>query len=109
MVNRINFHRDIVDKSLIPKLFNNIYYIRSDKYKLIRYENTLDEFYNILIDPNEINNIIDRNDSNYKDMEQKLIELTDNRKMREEVTNLLTYKEKLSIKKIIHNFKIKGI
>ncbi len=109
MVNRINFHRDLVDKSLIPKLFNNIYYIRSDKYKLIRYENTLDEFYNILIDPNEINNIIDRNDSNYKDMEQKLIELTDNRKMREEVTNLLTYKEKLSIKKIIHNFKIKGI
>lgn len=109
MLDRINFHRRTIEKSLIPRLFHDIYFMRSNKYKFIRYHSGLEEFYDILKDPNELNNIIDIGNESYKEMKLKVEEFIKNKSNMDELKMLITEKEKNSIKNVIDNIKIKGI
>ena len=109
MLDRINFHRKTIERSLIPRLFNDIYFMRSNKYKFIRYHSGLEEFYDNLKDPNELNNIIDRGNESYKEMKLKVEEFIKNNSNMDELKIIITEKEKSSIKNVIDNIKFKGI
>ena len=68
MLNRINYHRRQVDDKLIQKLLNDIYFLRSDNYKLISYSNRMYELYDILNEPNEKTNLINTNNKKFKEL-----------------------------------------
>ncbi len=107
MLNRLNYHRRQVDENLIPKLLNNIYFLRSEKYKLISYGNQIDEFYNILNDPGERINLINTKNEQYKEMKFGLKNYLKKMKDTEELTNLTNKYEKKLIKKAISNISFK--
>jgi arylsulfatase A-like enzyme len=104
MLNRINFHRDTLDRALIPKLLDNIYYIRSKNHKYIRYGYGIEEFYDLIKDPDEQLNILDRENENYIKMKQLLTEFRNDVNDARELRNIITQKEKTSILNAIKNF-----
>ncbi len=107
MLNRINFHRRQLDENLIPKLLNNIYFLRSEKYKLISYGSQIDELYDILNDPNEMINLINTKNKEYKKMKLVLQDYLKNMNDTEKLTNLINKNEKNLIKKAISNISFK--
>jgi len=107
MCHLINTHRRTITKSLIPKIFNNLYFVRSNLYKYIKYNNLLiEEFYNLLDDPNEQKNIFDEKNDEYKKMKLFLEKKLKMIKDPEAIKDLITKKEKELVKKIISGFKI---
>jgi arylsulfatase A-like enzyme len=106
----INSHRRTITKYLTPKIFNNLRFVRSNLYKYIKYDNLpIEEFYDLLNDPNEQNNIFDKNIEEYKKMklflENQLKLIWDP----EIIRDLITKKEKELVKNIISGFKIQNI
>lgn len=107
MLNRINYHRRQIDDNLIQKLLNNIYFLRSDNYKLISYGNKSYELYDILNDPNEKNNLINIKNKKFEEMKMILQNYTDNMKDKEKLTKLINKNEKILIQKAITNLSLK--
>ncbi|MFX0024318.1 MAG: sulfatase [Candidatus Hermodarchaeota archaeon] len=107
MLNRINFHRRQVDDDLIPKLLNNIYFLRSEKYKLISFGKQINELYNILDDPSEMNNLINTKNQKYKEMKLILMDYLDKIKDPAKITSLTNKYEKSLIQKAISNISFK--
>jgi len=107
MLNRINYHRRQIDDNLIQKLLNNIYFLRSDNYKLISYGNKSYELYDILNDPNEKNNLINIKNKKFEEMKMILQNYTDNMKDKEKLTKLINKNEKIMIQKAITNLSLK--
>ena len=107
MLNRINYHRRQIDDNLIQKLLNNIYFLRSDNYKLIRYGNKIYELYDILNDPNEKNNLINVKNNKFEEMKMILQNYIDNIKDKGKLTNLINKNEKNLIQKAITNLSLK--
>lgn len=107
MLNRINYHRRQIDDNLIQKLLNNIYFLRSDNYKLISYGNKSYELYDILNDPNEKNNLINIKNKKFEEMKMILQNYIDNMKDKEKLTKLINKNEKLLIQKAITNLSLK--
>ena len=106
----IDSHRRTITKSLIPKIFNDLYFVRSNSYKYIKYDNLpIEEFYDLLNDPNEQNNIFDKNNEEYKKMKLFLENQLKLIKDPEIIKDLITKKEKELVKKIISGFKIQNI
>ncbi len=91
---------------LIPKLFYNIYFVRSKSFKYITYEDKVEEFYNLNNDPYEQINIISGNHEEYKNMKIYLEEHLKSIKNPENLAKILTKKEKYIIKKAIKDLKI---
>ena len=107
MLNRINYHRRQIDDNLIQKLLNNIYFLRSDNYKLISYGNKSYELYDILNDPNEKNNLINIKKKKFEEMNMILQNYIDNMKDKEKLTKLINKNEKILIQKAITNLSLK--
>jgi len=107
MFNRLNYHRRQIDDKLIQKLLNDIYYLRSDNYKLIRYGNKIYELYDILNDPNEMINLINNKNKKFEELKLILQTYIDNTKDKEKLTNLINKNEKNLIKKAIINIPFK--
>ncbi len=107
MFNRLNYHRRQIDDKLIQKLLNDIYYLRSDNYKLIRYGNKIYELYDILNDPNEMINLINIKNKKFEELKLILQTYIDNTKDKEKLTNLINKNEKNLIKKAIINIPFK--
>lgn len=107
MLNRINYHRKQVDDNLIPRLLNNIFFLRSEKYKLISYGNKFDELYDISNDPNETINLANTKYETYKEMKLILKKYINKMKDTEILTNLINTYEKKLIKKAISNITFK--
>jgi arylsulfatase A-like enzyme len=106
----IDSHRRTITKSLIPKIFNDLYFVRSNSYKYIKYDNLpIEEFYDLLNDPNEQNNIFDTNNDEYTRMKLFLENQLKLIKDPEIIKDLITKKEKELVKKIISGFKIQNI
>ncbi len=109
MLNRINFHRTTIDKGLIPKLLDNIYFIRTKNYKYIKYGYGIEEMYDVIKDPNEQSNIFDANNEIHKNLKRRLNSFIKENTNKKELEEVITKKEKSSIKKIINNLKFKNI
>ncbi|MFX0156324.1 MAG: sulfatase-like hydrolase/transferase [Candidatus Hodarchaeota archaeon] len=107
MLNRINYHRRQVDDNLIQRLLNDIYFLRSDNYKLINYGNRIYELYDILKDPNEMTNLINTNAKKFKELNSILQTYIYNTKDKEKLTNIINRNEKNLIKKAIMNISFK--
>ncbi|MFO7796126.1 MAG: sulfatase-like hydrolase/transferase [Promethearchaeia archaeon] len=92
--------------SIIKKIYNEIYYIRSKDYKYVNYGNKLEELYDLQKDPQENDNIIDKNHEIHSEMKKAMM------KARKELTNIdsiidfITKKEKSNIIKVIGDLKI---
>lgn len=110
MIELINAHLKTIKKNLIPAIFNDIHFIRSNSHKYIKYNNiNIEEFYDLRYDINEQLNIIDNVDKNYKIMKVNFEKTYEKIKDFDGLKQLITKKEKNNIKKILNNIKIKGI
>ena len=101
MLNRINYHRRQVDDHLILRLSNDIYFLRSDNYKLISYGNKIYELFDILNDPNELTNLINMNNNKFKELNSILQEFINNAMDTEKLTNIINKNERNLIKKAV--------
>ncbi|MFX1328691.1 MAG: sulfatase-like hydrolase/transferase [Promethearchaeota archaeon] len=95
-----------INPSLIPKLFYNIYFVRSPYFKYIKYENEIEEFYDLINDPYEQTNIISDDNEEYQKMKLFLEQHLKNIKNPKNLTKILTKKEKLVIRRATKNIKI---
>jgi len=110
MLDLINSYRNTINKHLIPTIFNHLYFLRSNNYKIISYDNLdKDEFYDIINDPDEKLNIIDKDVENYKKMKLFLLNFLKKINDLKEIKDFITEKEKDSVKRSIAQLKIKGI
>ncbi len=110
MLNLLYKHRRTINKNLVQKIFNHLYFLRTNKYKLITFNNLKeDEFYHILEDPSENTNMINKDIRNYQNMKSKLLAIIENINDIKEIEDIITKKEKDSVKNIIKRFNISGI
>ena len=110
MLELFNGYRKNLKKELIPLAYNHIYFLRTDESKYIKYNNLLiEEFYDLLNDPYEQNNIFNTNNDEYKRMKLFLENQLKLIKDPEIIRDLITKKEKELVKKIISGFKIQNI
>ena len=110
MFELINSNIKSINKQLISKIFNHVYFIRTNNYKYIRYNNiNVEEFYDLTNDPYEQNNLIDvlkiECERFRKKMDFFLKKINNIDKIRE----LITEKEKENVKSLISRLKISGI
>jgi arylsulfatase A-like enzyme len=109
MIERINFQRRTIYRKLIPKILNNIYYLRSSKFKLIKYGNNIEEFYDLINDPYEQNSITGKNDNDYRQMKQILENFIRKANLIEDLKEIVTIKEKLILEKNVKKMNFEGI
>ena len=109
MKNRINFHRKTLDKNLIPKLMSNIYYLRSNRYKYVKYDYQNEELFDILNDPYEQHKLIQNNHEIYREMKLYTEKIIKKNNSIEEIKRIITRKEKDVLKKKISSLEINGI
>ncbi|MHA1253032.1 MAG: sulfatase-like hydrolase/transferase [Candidatus Helarchaeota archaeon] len=87
------------------KAINDIKFLRSNNYKYIRYGNKIEEFYNLIEDPNEHNNIFDEKSEICRKMKEKLYQIMIENKKSDVLIKIKTKKEKDRIKEIIRKQK----
>lgn len=100
-----NTYQKFIIRSLILKQKNNIYFLRTQSYKLINFNNKYEEFYNLVDDPHELINNVNENDVNYRKLKIKMKEFIKNNENTEKLKELITNKEKdlvRSITRILH-------
>ncbi|MHA1695860.1 MAG: sulfatase-like hydrolase/transferase [Candidatus Helarchaeota archaeon] len=110
MTELINEHRRTIDKRLIPRIYNHLYFIRTNKYKYIEYDKIkIEEFYDLENDPHELKNL--SNTRNEKFLELKKILKIKRKEINDFklIKSIITLKEKESLKNIVKNIKIKRI
>lgn len=105
MIDLINSHRRTINRSLIPKIFSDVFFLRSDSYKYIKFKNNkFKEFYNLTTDPHEQINLVGEDNDILNEMKSKMkfvLEIINNP---EELKDLITKREKDLIKKKISRF-----
>ena len=110
MTDLINAHRKTINKNLIPKIFNHIYFLRSNKFKYIKYNNIkYDEFFDLSADPYEKNNLFDTKNEKCSKFKLKFENLLNEISNIGILKDIITKKEKDSLKRSINNIKINGI
>ena len=98
-----------IKKDLIPRLLSNISFLRSNKYKYIKFYNGIEEFYDLSIDPFEQVNLINKNNKNYREMKSYLEKFIKNIHNTLDIVILIIEKEKELLNKSIKLRKIPGI
>ena len=106
MIALANNNRKYLKKFLILKLISNIYFLRSDKYKYIKYSIGVEEFYDLLNDPFEKHNIINKKNENFIKMKLYLEKFLNKINNADELKELVTEREKDLLKKGISRLKI---
>ena len=107
MLDVIKIHRRNINRKMIPKMLNHIYFLRSNECKYIKYNNCkIKEFFNLSKDPHEQNNIFNENNENCRKMKLFLENYLKKIKNIEGVKDIITEKEKSAIKSIINKVKI---
>jgi len=106
----INGHLRTLNRALIPKIKNEIYFLRSNDYKYIKYNKTgIEEFFDLSFDPHEQNNIAHEAYDIFLNMKNKMENLLNKIKDPEEIKEIITQREKDLIMKSINLSKIKSI
>ncbi len=110
MLDLINSHRRTINLKLLKKIFNQIYFLRTNTSKYIKYDAiNVEEFYNLEKDPNEIIEDFNKQDKEYNNLKAKMEDYFEIIQNIEEIKELVTKKEKESVKKVISRIKIQGI
>ena len=106
MEKQIKYNRRFIKSSLIPKILNNVYFVRSNEFKYINFNNKIEEFYDLINDPSEQIDIISDNHEEYNNMKRYLKEHLTSIKNPNNLAKILTGKEKSIIKKAIKDIRI---
>jgi len=106
MIALANNNRKYLKKDLILKLISNIYFLRSDMYKYIKYSIGVEEFYNLSKDPFEKYNIINKKNEDFLKMKLYLEKYFNKISNTEELIEIATEREKDLLKKSISSLKI---
>ncbi|MFX1256284.1 MAG: sulfatase-like hydrolase/transferase [Promethearchaeota archaeon] len=101
-----NYGKKMKEKYLNSKIEKDICFLRSNKYKYINFNNDIEEFYDIESDPYELRNIFNKNNEIYKEMKAYLENLLSNNKNINLLENVVTRKEKDTLKNIITKLKL---
>jgi arylsulfatase A-like enzyme len=102
----INQNKKYIKKNQIPRIYNNLYFLRSNHYKYINFENQIEEFYDLIKDPNEQFNIIDKNIKDINNMKSEMKKFIEKINDFNEIEYLITEREKDLLKKNIKRLKI---
>ncbi len=98
------------DKNLLSKIFNDLYFLRSNTNKYIMFKNLKnEEFYDIAKDPFEQNNISNLKNEEFNKMKDHLIKKIKKINNIENLKNLITKKEQQTIINNIKTLKFEGI
>ena len=62
-----------IKRKIQPKVFSNMYFIRSNTHKYIKFDCGIEEFYDLITDPNEQMNNLDENNDIYNELKLNLI------------------------------------
>jgi hypothetical protein len=98
----------LIKKHLDFKIKNDIWYLRSNKYKYINYGNRTEEFFDIIKDPNEKKNIFDENNEICKKFRTYLKNYLKENKNVKNIREIITKTEKDKISEAISS-KFKSI
>ncbi len=100
-----NKYQNQLDRNKIYKIYSDIFFVRSENYKLIRYGKKKEELYDLSSDPHEEKNVLPRNVDEYESlqsfMETKLNEISNQNNLKKFITS----KEKDIINKSISAIK----
>jgi arylsulfatase A-like enzyme len=97
-------YRKLIKDNLYPEIFNNLYFVRSNHHKYIKYPNR-EEFYDIINDPWENFNLAEEKKDDIKRFRLLLSNFIEKKK--ESLDKWIIEKEKFRIKKIVS--KLDGI
>lgn len=106
IIKQNSFH---IKREQIPRIFKDIYFLRSNYYKYIKFDNQIDEFYDIVNDPHEQSNIFDIHNDECKRMKQLMIKQLKEIRNLNNIKQILIQKEKETINKIIGDLKTNNI
>ena len=110
MLELINKHRRTINKNLIGKIFNDLHFIRTSNNKYIKYNNiNAEEYYDLLQDNDEQNNIFNKDSQILKEMKKMLEQFLNIITNPDNIKELLTKKEKTTVDRIINSLKINGL
>lgn len=110
VVKLINDYRKNLNKKYIPKIFNNVFFLRSNNYKYIKYDNTIfEEFYDLIKDSHEERNIFDPNREKCRKMKLLMNSISKYIFNQNNLKEITIKKEKASIENIIKKLRINGI
>lgn len=109
MMELITGHRRQINKELISKIYNDIYFIRSEKYKLIEYNKIEKEFFNLVEDHFEEIEIIDENNNEFKKLKSELESFLEKHYDEDEIKRIITSKEKDKLNKATKKININGL
>ena len=99
-----------IDKPLLSKILSDLYFLRSNTYKYIKFKNIdYEQFYDISIDPFEHNNISNINNEELKKMRNLLKVKLENINQNDDLKSLITGKEEESITNILKTLNFRGI
>ena len=104
-----NLYRGILNKKLIPKIKNDLRYIRTNQHKYIKYDNiSSDEFYNIIDDIHEQNIVINEYNQIYNEMKNKMENIKKTISNPKNIKNILILQEKNVIRNAINKKNIQS-
>ncbi len=102
----IEVYKRFVKADLIQKIFSDICFLRSESYKYVKFEQNIEEFYDLINDPHEQVNIISDDLEEYHHMKHYLTGQLKKIKNLKNLTEIMTIKEKSVIRKAINDLKI---
>ena len=92
---------------LLPRMLNHIYFLRSNRYKYIKYNNqNIEEFYDLYNDPHEKTNIFDQTNKKCTEMKEILELILKKNKNLNSLKKLKTIAEKNKLDNIINQLKL---
>jgi len=98
-----NIYQSILNKKLIPKIKNDLRYVRTNQHKYIKYDNiSSDEFYNIIEDIHEQNIVINEYNQIYNEMKNKMENIKKTISNPKNIKNILILHEKNFIRNAIN-------
>ena len=103
----IQKYRKFIRQNLILKIISDIRFLRTKNFKYINYGNRIEEFYDLINDPNENTNIFNKNNEICQKMRNKLIWMVNENKKTDKLKIMRTKREKSLIKDIIKQKKFK--
>ncbi len=106
MLKMARIRRKTVNKELIKKIFSDKYFLRTNTKKYIAYGRKIDEFYDLLGDPCELNNTFSQVSKEYLKMKEKIKEYLKKINNINNLRDLLTKREKEILSKSLSKVKL---
>ncbi|MFX1500412.1 MAG: sulfatase-like hydrolase/transferase [Promethearchaeota archaeon] len=103
------FKEDIKKKEILQKLYSNTFFLRSNNYKYITYDDQIEEFYNLNEDKNEQMNIINISSEKLQYFKKLMTNYQEDASDEKLINHFIDKKEKSLIKNSIDRINLKRI